>query len=227
MPISSHLEGQTCCEVLGKVTTTKNQQKAQPNRVISWRPLAPRKELEMAHRQDRIIEFLCVVVVLQLSLVRLEGSDLEAISPRFRSTHLRKRWWYQKQMTSMIVFYFLGGDSNQTPTGFAESCIHVLKQLEKSKWYIRYTHQMCWIWLWVGVLSDWVGPNLSWIFGMFFRIWTHMGLVQPRFDPAVGVIWGVWPAKVRPPTQCKEATPVKCYIDGPQNDINIYIHQKS
>lgn len=43
---------------------------------------------------------------------------------------------------NIIAFEFLGGDSNQKPTGFVESCIQVLKQLEKSNWYIRYTHQM-------------------------------------------------------------------------------------
>ena len=48
----------------------------------------------------------------------------------------------------------------------------------------------------------------------FFQNLDPHGLVQPRFDPTVGVIWGVWPAKVRPPTQCQEATPLKCYIDA-------------
>ena len=49
-------------------------------------------------------------------------------------------------------------------------------------------------------------------FSEFGPTWGWFNLVLTT----VGVIWGVWPAKVRPPTQCKEATPLKCYIDGPK-----------
>ena len=79
-------------------------------------------------------------------------------------------------MTSMIAF----DDSNQKPDVFVESCIQVLKQVAKSSRCVE--NDFGWVFCpieWAQIFRGSLG---------FFRIWTHMGLVQPRFDPTVGVI---------------------------------------
>lgn len=136
----------------------------------------------MAHRQDRIIDRVCVVVALKRKAGAIGRERFGAIQPvRFRSVHLRKRWWYQKKMRSMIALDFLEESLIRNLCDDFWKIASRFWKLEKSKWYnIWYTHQMCWIWLWVGFVVRFCGPKSFmdlWDFSEFGPTWGWFNLV--------------------------------------------------